>query len=475
MRPRKTPITLNQTEKTLIRPGLDLIVKSQALAVDNPELLPARKKKEYNKTFARMLRVLRKKLAGNHSGALHLDAVQLSALTLAFRRTRKRLQKKSRQTGKQKPNLTQAMEELEVKLENKRKCAKREAIKRSGKRVYDKRQRNWRTFESWLRAALHVADKESQRRQGPQPPSQATTEEAETPTISPKRLRWQRWQDLIRELIAERMTIQVSESKLPHLVSRLRERMRRSDDDISPDDVVENPEKAKNYAFEYLTKRRDFKGKVKLGFAWMDISIEQSARSPKFRGSTVVEIPEDTADGNQQSARGRGEAPEGSSLSTPLNNSDSGETYDDTSVDGPVKTGETQESAERQTPPIIDGKEVAQTIADWLKEFVRWGEWPEFIVEAQHRAGQAMLEPYRPQAPLSDFDLREHLWSHTPRKGSETWEERKRARAESLARALATGYRSPHDLRGALDDGLKLVLSQVQFPCDRTHPDNNCQ
>ena len=83
----------------------------------------------------------------------------------------------------------------------------------------------------------------------------------------------------MREAITERMTIEVSESSLKYLVGRLRERIRRSDDNISPDDAFENPEKAKEYAFEFLKKRPEFERKIKLGHGWADLSHEQSARA----------------------------------------------------------------------------------------------------------------------------------------------------------------------------------------------------
>lgn len=109
----------------------------------------------------------------------------------------------------------------------------------------------------------------------------------DTATVSSQRLKWHRWQDLMREAITERMTIEVSESSLKYLVGRLREHIRRSDDNISPDDAFGNPEKAKEYAFEFLKKRPEFEDNIKLGHGWADLSREQSADGDIFRAATI--------------------------------------------------------------------------------------------------------------------------------------------------------------------------------------------
>jgi hypothetical protein len=288
---RKVRIDLNRTDLTLIRPGLDLALKRQQAALNEQGLQPRR---GYDKGFAKMLRDLQGALAGNNAGEFYFDVTQISALTFALSETRrKRLQDKTARSRIQKRPLIQKFEMAAEKLEKIRKCAEREDIKRSGKAAYDKRRQRWKAFKGWLHDAIRAANQKDEQRSGPEPLTQAANTQPDSATIGSQRLWWQSWQDLLRELIAERTTIQVSESKLPNLVSRLRAQMRRSDDDISPDDAVENPEKAKNYAFDYLKERRDFKGKIKLGFDWMDFSTESSARADKLRSATVVKLPED--------------------------------------------------------------------------------------------------------------------------------------------------------------------------------------
>lgn len=130
-RERKVRIDLNRTDLTLIRPGLDLAVKRQQAALNGQGLQPRR---GYDKGFAKMLRDLQGALPSNKAGEFYFDATQISALTFALSETRrKRLQNKTARSRKQNYPLIQKFEMAAVKLQNTRKCAEREDIKRAGK------------------------------------------------------------------------------------------------------------------------------------------------------------------------------------------------------------------------------------------------------------------------------------------------------------------------------------------------------
>ena len=286
-RGQKVRIDLNGTDLRLIKPGLDLAVKRQKAALNEQGLQPGR---GYNKRFAKMVRDLNGTLPHHKGGDFYFDATEISALRFALSETRRKLLRdKTAQRGKQERPLVRQLEMVAEKLQQVRKCAEREAIKTSGKAAYDKRRQRWKAFKVWLGAATNQKKKQRKR---PEPLTEVASAQLDTATVSPQRLKWHRWQDLMREAITERMTIEVSESSLKYLVGRLRERIRRSDDNISPDDAFENPEKAKEYAFEFLKKRPRFEGKIKLGFGWADLASEQSARGDKFRRATIIEPDE---------------------------------------------------------------------------------------------------------------------------------------------------------------------------------------
>jgi hypothetical protein len=287
-RGQKVRIDLNGTDLRLIKPGLDLAVKRQKAALNEQGLQPGR---GYNKRLAKMVRDLNGTLRHHKGGTFYFDATQISALKFALSKTRRKLLRdKTAQRGKQKRPLVQELEMVAEKLENVRKCAEREEIKTSGKAAYDKRRERWNAFKVWLDDATN---QKKEQRQRPQPLTEVASAQPDTATVSPQRLKWHRWQDLMREGITERMTIEVSESSLKHLVGRLRERIRRSDDNISPDDAFENPEKAKEYAFEFLKKRPAFYGKIKPRRGWADLATEQSEWADIFRRVTIIEPDED--------------------------------------------------------------------------------------------------------------------------------------------------------------------------------------
>lgn len=280
---------MNETELTLIKPGLDLVVKSQALALENADQLPKSEKKGYNKAFSRMLRKLRGEMAGNEPRKLLLDAIQLSALAFAFRKGRKQLRHNRVKAGKQNRKLEQAKEDLEVKLENARKCAKREAIKRSGQLAYEKRQRRWRAFQGWLRTAIRFA----QRREPHRTVTAVLQEPVKEPVViqSPERLRSQAFFELVREVIGRCTDLQLSENELRQLVKRMKNSLQRSPlhHGLDVEQAVANPQKAQEFILNFIRDKTPYIKKIKLEYA--DLSIQQSTRAKEFRRALVA--PED--------------------------------------------------------------------------------------------------------------------------------------------------------------------------------------
>ena len=287
--PQKTRITLNETELTLIKPGLDLVVKSQALALENADQLPKSEKKGYNKAFSRMLRELRTKMAANSRRTLLLDAIQLSALAFAFRKGRKQLRHKSAKAGKQNRKLEQAKEDLEVKLENARKCAKRQAISRSGKLAYDKRQRKWRAFQDWLRAAI----RSSQRREPRRTVTAVLQEPVKEPVViqSPERLRSTAFFELTREVIGRCTNLQLSENQLRHLVKRMKNALQRSPlhHELDIEQAIADPKRAQEFILKFIRYKTPYLTMIKLEYA--DLSTQESTRATEFR--RALEAPED--------------------------------------------------------------------------------------------------------------------------------------------------------------------------------------
>ena len=451
-RERKVRIDLNRTDLTLIRPGLDLAVKRQQAALNGQGLQPRR---GYDKGFAKMLRDLQGALPSNKAGEFYFDATQISALTFALSETRrKRLQNKTARSRKQNYPLIQKFEMAAVKLQNTRKCAEREDIKRAGKAAYDKRRQRWKAFKRWLHDAIRAANQKDKQRPGPEPLTQAANTQPDPATISPQRLWWQRWQDLLREIIAERMTIQVSESKLPHLVSRLREQMRRSDDDIAPDDSVENPEKAKKYAFEYLKKRRDFQGKIKLGFGWADASTEGAARGDKIRRATVVELGADDAPISGKRT-----------VNSVVQDTNAPADRNTAPAAGATQQPSQQPQKTREEPPrrLADKtklKAAANEVATWLQGYVDRDDWDDFIAEAKAADLECGLpEDLKRQGPFLGFRylFEEHYRRVELLDPERTY--RREALMERFVNCLTAAYPHPDDISDVLTEGLSLAVS----------------
>ena len=107
----------------------------------------------------------------NKGGEFYFDATQISALKFALSETRRKLLRdKTAQRKKQKRPLVQELEMVAEKLQQVRKCAEREAIKTSGKAVYDKRRKRWNAFKVWLEDATN---QKKEQRQRPQPPDRS--------------------------------------------------------------------------------------------------------------------------------------------------------------------------------------------------------------------------------------------------------------------------------------------------------------
>jgi hypothetical protein len=318
MRPRKTRITLNETELTLIKPGLDLLVKAQTFALENPDSLPHSNENGYNKTFAKLLQELRTKLSSGSSPTLVVDAVQLSALEFAVRQGRK-LRKKSVKAGKRNRSLAHSMEDLEIKLENARKRSKREAIKRSGQAMYEKRQRRWRGFAGWLRSAIRSARQSKPSRIITVAPQQAQAK-PEIVTRNPERMRAQNFFELVREILGRCTDLELSEPEMRHLSRRMMNALRRSPlhHGLDIEGAINKPEKAQDFILDFIRDKTPYIRRIKLEFA--DLSIRQSTFGASSRPHLVID--QGTAAEAQRSGTARIEAPHRAQEATPKSRAD---------------------------------------------------------------------------------------------------------------------------------------------------------
>ncbi len=181
-RPR-AEIVLDKAERTLIRLGLDLIVKRLAtakagyfpnghpLARINPPRATIYQTRAYNEEFAAKLISLRNRVSPvRREKEFKLDAFDLAAAALALRVTRqKRLWEETSDVYKRHLRKLSDPPEQEIttllrKLENARKRAKptRSAGALQHKR-YTGRRTKWKAFVAWMRYSLLYDDDQIQR------------------------------------------------------------------------------------------------------------------------------------------------------------------------------------------------------------------------------------------------------------------------------------------------------------------------
>lgn len=462
MRPRKTEIEFDKAELVLIQLGLDLIVSRLAgakagsythahpLARINPMAAAVYKGRVYSDEIASKLIALRKRiLKDKKRGHFRLDAVEVAAAALALRvARRKQLWKQGSDHDNKRPRrvspdrLEAAMLPLFDKLEVHRKRAMRKTTD------YAKRSEAWRAFVKWVRYNLLYDEEQIQR---------SIKRGIGTPGTLRKisRLRFRALLDAIRAAIAERTTAQIPDSELLRLVKLASNELQPSRHrySVSIVDLEKDPAKAWDFMFEFIRKR-----------TWQ-------SNGKKWRLEAFIKPKYRTEPQRNSTSRAASELAPGSTPQSPKRNPEASATSGSR-----LYTAQEQKRLIRKgRARFVDPYEVKCAVAEWLREYVRWGEWPDFIEQACRRIYRdPEIEPLKNLQPVDEFSFQDHLWSQTPQRGPETWEARKEVLSECIIGALGTVYQQRSDVRVALKDGLNFVLNQV-LPGERVLAANNSQ
>jgi hypothetical protein len=207
-------------------------------------------------------------------------------------------------------------------------------------------------------------------------------------------------------------------------------------------------------------KKTSLDGQIKLEFQTID--IQQSTRGDKIRKYTHPQLPEDNADdGSSSSTPCR-------SLGSPLQRTDREQKGRNGSVEltgshtASLAVDEIPDEPAEKGRIVIDPKQVAQEVADWLKQYVNWAEWGDFVKQACDSAEEAYAKGAYPKIPSSrGFHFPEHLRAHTPSRPSETWQQRRVILAECIVRSLASGMNNCKEIEAVLNYAYKLAIRQV--------------
>ena len=265
----RAEITLEKTERTLLRFGLELILNGLAganagshphahpLALMSPQAANVYRNRAYNEEFAAKLISLRNRVSPDKGKKqFRLDAFDLAAAALGLRVTRKnQLWRQASDLDKRRlrrladPPETDAVTLLR-KLESARKRAERR-IRKSIQEQHKELAKTWKAFVDWIRFnLLYVNEAQRQR---------IINREIGIPGSHRKlaKLRFQALLDAAREVIKERTTAQIPESELLRLVKLARNKSQpsRRPHNVGIVDLERDPEKAKDFMFDFIIDR----------------------------------------------------------------------------------------------------------------------------------------------------------------------------------------------------------------------------
>ncbi len=258
----KAEISLNKTERTLIRFGLNMIVNGLAAAKAgffpsahpleriDPAAANIYRKRAFSTEFASKLIPLRNRLsAERRKQTFWLDTFDLAAAALALRVTReKRLWEQGCEVDKCRlVRLSDPPEDEVARLEGKVENARRRATpsaRHPNRSQYEERAKAWRAFVAWMRYNLLYDEAQCER----------IFKRGIGIHLSKMvaRLRFKELLDATREIIAERTTAHIPESELLRLVKLARNELQpsRRRHPQSNMGLMNDREKMKEFMFE---------------------------------------------------------------------------------------------------------------------------------------------------------------------------------------------------------------------------------
>jgi hypothetical protein len=264
----KAKISLDKTERTLIRLGLDLIVNRLAtakagsypyahpLARISPQAAKVYQIRAYSEEFAAKLSTVRNQISPEKPQKdFQLDVFDLAATALALRVTRrKQLWKQASKIAKRRLRKLSDPPDPEItallrRLENARRRAKPK-IGTSKHKQYAQQHKVWRAFVAWARYCLLYDEAEIQRilRRGLGIPGTGR---------NLARLRFEALLHAAQAVIHQRTTAQIPAPELMRLVKLASKELQPSRS-RHPERIVDlerNPQQAQHFMFEFIKKR----------------------------------------------------------------------------------------------------------------------------------------------------------------------------------------------------------------------------
>jgi hypothetical protein len=285
MRPQTKQITLNEQERVFIRMGLQFLLSHQTKALATSASKETRASQGYSPLLDRMLKRVRYKLASKNSNKFRFDAIEVLTAQKALRVFVERELWKGTNTnaGKhRKKEPERILANLGTKLENYRRCRKRQALKSPKHKAYLRHKARWKRYTQWLRLALKC-ESNTTGFKGNVPkatPCKPATESIRNADADP-----------LFEMLCKMLEKDATayESELRAVVRNVRQALRRSSvhHQISLEAAVENPEEAINVLRLFIWKSPTLRKHLKLEHESPD--VQQSTRAEKFRRALALQ------------------------------------------------------------------------------------------------------------------------------------------------------------------------------------------
>ena len=466
MRKRKSRITLNDQEISLIKLGLEFVLDRITAAALNPELQSKPGPDGYNRVRVTMLKRLRAELVSKGSGGFRLGVIQVAAGQLALRVTRQNeLWRKAKTCSgtKRKREPEAIIGRLEAKLENYRRCRKREDVARLGADKYIKQRDKWQAFLGWLSnaIALESAGGISYRSVRAVPAQANPAPGCDRASLF----------DLLLNATRD-VTKGCTETELRYVASRARDASRRSPlrYDLDSVDSFNDPDVARRFLVSFILKNDRFRHFLNSEYE-PDI-VKQSARAARMRAAMVVpeEVSIAVSEGKAPSSveppklsvsPARGQLPEQTrstkSIAPPADSLGGPSPGDPPTHNGDsqsiAKSDDKVDAPERVTKERL--KKDSTNLTTWLIGHVPSAEWNAFVAEVQESADPTFVPTWEARRGAEVWGLDYVLHLYKPEELSNYFDGSEPALVQWLSTALVTTYQHPDDIVAVLTSALR--------------------
>ncbi len=342
-------ISLSCVENRAVRVGLDRILNGFAEITAGvrwaPEIFDYRVRNKFmprtlDEDCYGLILELRNRLAlvmGRNSSSHSLTCIQWALAAFAVRVGRDTL-------------AADGTSELERKIENCRKRAKRKTVSRLGSAEYESAQTRWGMSLRWIR--YYVLPMRTSR--GP------------ALKLAMRREQYQEMFRLAEEVLSERCVETPAKELVAKFVTLAIAEIRRfRHPGIKVKELIRNPANGKDFLYEFIKKRMDKRGtELKLKFEYLPRCVQAAIKTEKFK--TAMVIDDSPAEPAVRSPTVRLAAPE------PM-----------VAPHGPTLPTEPAPAELPSLPRTV----THQDVTDWLVTHVERGYWDDIIAEAKHQLG----------------------------------------------------------------------------------------